>query len=212
MNQKEHGNISQEDQNWSLQKFIEVIFQRLQEPFSLCVFHSGWQKRGSLSPMLSFWEVSSDLWDGTYIFSLFLYTYAILTVMHVKETGEIYIREKKIKAFWKWKWNYFQIPQLSLVVLSGCWVGTKSCKGRWQNFLQGILKLDLSPYSLKIVIINGQDVSTLLRLFQLSLFFSKVQNGLLCENLSNSLRMCKYIDPFFLAIIPLTCKHVCLKM
>lgn len=69
--QREHGNAFQEDENWNLQNFIKDILQRLQDPFGLCDFHSGWQNRDSLSLMLSFQEVHSDLWESRYDFSVF---------------------------------------------------------------------------------------------------------------------------------------------
>lgn len=68
--QREHGNVSQEDENWNLQNLSGIFFRDSRIPFLLCVFHSGWQNRGSLSLMLSFWEVLSDLWDSRYAFSV----------------------------------------------------------------------------------------------------------------------------------------------
>ena len=135
--------------------------------------------------MANFGNRTVKFWESTsfhFFYTLGLYWQSCTS----KEQEKYVLGEKKNQSFLKWKWNYFQLPQLSLAILSGCRAGTKTCKGRWQNFLQGIFKFDLSPYSLKIVIINGQGTPVLTRLFQLTLsLFSKVQDGLFYENLSD---------------------------
>ena len=86
--QREHGDISQEDENWNLQSLSRIFFKDFRTLFFLCAFHSGWQNRGSLSLVLSFWEVQSDLWDSRYDFSVFSSKYITLIPMNAKGMGE----------------------------------------------------------------------------------------------------------------------------
>jgi hypothetical protein len=65
-------------------------------------------KKGSLSLMLPFQEVHSDLWDSRYDFSVFLSKYIILTAMNVKRIGEkIYVLGEKNQSFLKMEMDLF---------------------------------------------------------------------------------------------------------